>query len=174
MSASFLPSDAADEPPVILHVRTQRIEEPVDLLAHVPTEVSGAWLRHGQGMLALGEAWSVQADGPHRFAATGAAFRDLAAHAHVDDEVQVRTSGLIALGSFSYADDSRRPSTLMVPRALLGVHDGQSFLTLVGVDEEPVSPTSWQELFPFSPPPRTPWNRSRSSPLTPRTSIRRW
>ncbi|MDN5901153.1 MAG: isochorismate synthase, partial [Brachybacterium sp.] len=69
MSASFLPSDAADEPPVVLHVRTQRIEEFVDLLAHVPAAVSGAWLRHGQGMVALGTAWSVQAAGPHRFAA---------------------------------------------------------------------------------------------------------
>ncbi|ATG51250.1 isochorismate synthase [Brachybacterium vulturis] len=151
MSASILPSDAADEPPVVLHVRTQRIEEAVDLLGHVPAAVSGAWLRHGQGMVALGEAWSVRADGPHRFAATGAAFRALAARARVDDEVRVRTSGLIALGSFSYADSSPRPSTLMVPRALLGVHDGESFLTVVGVDEEPLLPTSWRDLFPSSP-----------------------
>lgn len=153
MPASFLPSDAADEPPVVLHVRTQRIEEAVDLLGHVPAEVSGAWLRHGQGMVALGEAWSVQAAGPHRFVAAGTAFRSLAAHARVDDEVRVRTSGLIALGSFSYADGSQRPSTLMVPRALLGVHDGESFLTVVGVDEAPVLPTSWRDLFPSSPAP---------------------
>src|SRR5699024_49539 len=68
-------------------------------------------------------------------------------------EVRVRTSGLIALGSFSYADGSPRPSTLMVPRALLGVHDGESFLTVVGVDEEPAWPTSWRDLFPSSPVP---------------------
>src|SRR5699024_1861452 len=108
---------------------------------------------HGQGMVALGTAWSVRADGPHRFAAAGAAFRSVAARARVDDEVRVRTSGLIALGSFSYADGSPRPSTLMVPRALLGVHDGESFLTVVGVDEEPAWPTSWRDLFPSSPVP---------------------
>src|SRR5699024_10530634 len=153
MSASLLPSDTADEPAVVLHVRTRRIEEAVDLLGHVPDAVSGAWLRHGQGMVALGTAWSVRADGPHRFAAAGAAFRSVAARARVDDEVRVRTSGLIALGSFSYADGSPRPSTLMVPRALLGVHDGESFLTVVGVDEEPAWPTSWRDLFPSSPVP---------------------
>src|SRR5699024_3650611 len=125
MPASFLPSEAAGEPPVVLHVRTRRIEEAVDLLGHVPAAVSGAWLRHGQGMVALGTDWSVQAGGPHRFAAAGSAFRALAARARVDDEVRVRTSGLIALGSFSYADGSPRPSTLMVPRALLGVHYGE-------------------------------------------------
>jgi menaquinone-specific isochorismate synthase len=151
MSTPLLTPDTADESAALLSVRTQRIEETVDLLGHVPAEVSGAWLRHGQGVVALGTAWSVETTGPHRFAAAGAAFRRLAAHARVDDEVRVRTSGLIALGSFSYADTSSRPSTLRVPRALLGVHDGEAFLTVVGVGEDPVMPTSWRDLFPSSP-----------------------
>lgn len=132
-------------------VRTVRIEEPVDLLGHVPAGVSGAWLRHGQGLVAVGRAWSVRTTGPDRFAAASAAFRDLASRARVDDEVRVRTSGLIALGSFSYASASERPSTLLVPRALLGVHDGEAFLTVVGIDEEPELPASWRDLFPSSP-----------------------
>src|SRR5699024_7059799 len=114
-------------------------------------EVAGgsvAWQLPRQGLAALGTAWAVQAGGPHRFAAACSSFRALAARARVDDEVRVRTSGLIALGSFSYADGSPRPSTLMVPRALLGVHDGESFLTVVGVDEEPELPTSWRDPFP--------------------------
>lgn len=132
-------------------VRTVRIEEPVDLLGHVPAGVSGAWLRHGQGLVAVGRAWSVRTTGPDRFAAASAAFRDLASRARVYDEVRVRTSGLIALGSFSYAGASERPSTLLVPRALLGVHDGEAFLTVVGIDEEPELPASWRDLFPSSP-----------------------
>lgn len=134
-----------------LIVRTLRLDETVDLLGHIPLAVSGAWLRHGQGMVALGTAWSVQTVGPHRFAAASAAFQAVAAAARVDDEVRTRTSGLIALGSFSYADTSQRSSRLMVPSALLGVHDGESFLTVVGVDEEPVVPTSWRDLFPSTP-----------------------
>lgn len=153
MSAQLLSPDA---PAATLVVRTLRIEEPVDLLGHVPADVSGAWIRHGQGFVARGTAWSVQTSGPHRFAAAGAAFRALAEAARVDDEVRVRTSGLICLGSFSYADASERPSTLMIPRALLGVHDGEAFLTVVGVDEEPELPVSWRDLFPSTPVPRAP------------------
>lgn len=139
------------EHPVTLSVRTLRLEESVDLVGHIPAAVSGAWLRHGQGVVALGTAWSVRTTGPHRFAAASSAFQDLASRARVDDEVRTRTSGLIALGSFSYADTSERASQLMVPRALLGVHDGESFLTVVGVDEDPVLPTSWRDLFPSTP-----------------------
>ena len=156
MPATFLTPDTAADPAVVLTVRTQRIEEAVDLLGHIPAEVSGAWLRHGQGVVAVGTAWSVQSTGGDRFAAASAAFRELAGRARIDDEVRVRTSGLSALGSFSYAESSRRPSTLMVPRALLGVHDGEAFLTVVGVDEEPALPTSWRDLFPSSPVPAAP------------------
>ena len=153
MSAQLLTPDA---PAAMLFVRTQRIEEPVDLLEHVPADLSGAWIRHSQGFVARGTAWSVQTAGPHRFAAASAAFRELVADARVDDEVRVRTSGLISLGSFSYADASQRPSTLMVPRALLGVHDGEAFLTVVGVGEEPELPASWRDLFPSGPVPEAP------------------
>lgn len=145
-AVSSAPSEA-----VTPHVRTVRIEEPVDLLGHIPADVSAAWLRHGQGMVALGRAWVVRTDGPGRFADASAAFRALAARARIDDEVRVRTSGLVALGTFSYADDSPRASTLMVPSALLGVHDGEAFLTVVGIDEDPALPISWRDLFPSSP-----------------------
>src|SRR5690625_6140630 len=45
-----------------LIVRTQRIEEPVQLVDHIPAGVSAAWLRHGQGVVALGTAWAVHTD----------------------------------------------------------------------------------------------------------------
>lgn len=151
MSAPLTLPDLSAPASATPHVRSVRIEEPVDLLGHVPAGVSGAWLRHGQGLVAVGRAWSVRTTGPDRFAAASAAFRDLASRARVDDEVRVRTSGLIALGSFSYAGASERPSTLLVPRALLGVHDGEAFLTVVGIDEEPELPASWRDLFPSSP-----------------------
>lgn len=136
-----------------LVVRTQRIEEPVDLVDHIPPGVSAAWLRHGQGVVALGTAWQVRTAGPHRFAAASAAFRSQAAVADVDDEVGTRASGLLALGSFSYADDSERSSVLMVPRAVLGTDEGEAFLTVVGVGEEPELPGSWRDLFPSTPEP---------------------
>lgn len=141
---------SADDPSELV-VRTLRIDEPVDLLAHIPPDLSGAWLRHGQGLVAVGTAWSVRTAGPHRFSSASAAFQHLAARSRVDDEVRTRASGLIALGSFSYADASLRPSTLMVPRALLGVEEGEAFLTVVGCGAEPEVPASWRDLFPSTP-----------------------
>ncbi|WP_422115391.1 hypothetical protein [Brachybacterium sp. UNK5269] len=158
----------------VLFVRTLRIDEAVDLPGHIPSQVSGAWLRHGQGIVALGSAWSARTAGPDRFAAASTAFQALADRALVDDEVRVRTSGLIALGSFSYADASARASTLMVPRAVLGVHDGEAFLTVVGVDQEPTPPTSWRDLFPSSPVAAARPPHSTSRPTTRPTSTRPW
>src|SRR5690606_14135862 len=53
MTGMSAPLHAPDAPAATLFVRTQRIEDPVDLLEHVPAEVSGAWIRHGQGVVAL-------------------------------------------------------------------------------------------------------------------------
>ena len=146
------PAAAPDAPPR-LWVRTVRIDEPVDLLGHIPELVTAAWLRHGQGLVAIGTAWSVQTAGPHRFTAAAAAFQSLAGAARVDDEVRSAVSGLLALGSFSYAAASQRPSTLTVPRAVLGVQEGEAFLTLADAEGEPAPPPSWRDLFPSTPRP---------------------
>ncbi len=132
-------------------VRTVRVEEDVDLTAHLPAAASAIWLRHGQGLVALGEVWSVSTDGPERFADASAAFRDLAAQAQVHDDVRTRMSGLVALGTFSYTAASPRPSRLLVPRAILGVEDGEAFLTVISRGQEPELPASWRDLFTATP-----------------------
>lgn len=142
---------------VALSVRTVRVDEAVDLTAHIPAAASAAWLHHGQGMVGLGEAVRITASGPDRFSRASAIFRELARAARVEDEVQVRASGLIAFGSFSYADASPRPSTLLVPAAILGSVDGETFLTLVRAEHRPRRPLAppavrdWRELFTATP-----------------------
>jgi menaquinone-specific isochorismate synthase len=116
-------------------VRTERIEEQVDVLDHLPADVSAAWLRHGQGMVARGEVWRCETSGDDRFDSASEQFSRLARAADVRDDVQVRGSGLVACGTFSYAASSPRPSHLMVPAAILGVYDGEAFLTTLTVRE---------------------------------------
>jgi menaquinone-specific isochorismate synthase len=116
-----------------VHVHTVRIEEEIDLLEHVPAHVTAAWLRHGEGMIGIGTAWECSTSGPERFTRASDRFRELAARAEVVDEVHTRGSGLVCFGSFSYAAHSARPSRLVVPRTVLGVHDGEAFLTTVTV-----------------------------------------
>ncbi|MBK0331265.1 chorismate-binding protein [Brachybacterium sp. MASK1Z-5] len=145
-----------------LRVRTLRLEDEIDLPTHLPRDLTAAWLRHGQGMVGVGTAWTCTTSGPDRFEEASARFRELAAAARIDDEVGTRGSGLIAFGSFSYAATSPRPSTLLVPRAILGVLDNDPFLTLVDVldeqedasdamDRVPAAPADWRDLFPSTP-----------------------
>lgn len=135
----------------VLHVRTLRVGEDVDLLDHLPLAVTAAWLHHGQGLVGTGSAVRITSSGPGRFADASAAFRALAARAQVDDEVRVRGSGLVALGSFSYAASSPRSSALVVPSATLGVSGGEAFLTLASLDGPPEPPGHWRDLFPSTP-----------------------
>lgn len=137
--------------PATLHVRTIRIDDDVDLLRHIPAGVSAAWLHHGQGFVGLGGAVRIETAGPARFAEASAAFRELCAGAVVDDEVRVRGTGPVALGSFSYAASSPRPSALVIPEAILGVSEGTAFLTLAALGAPPADDICWRDLFGSTP-----------------------
>jgi menaquinone-specific isochorismate synthase len=54
----------------------------------------------------------------------------------VIDEVSVPGSGLVAFGSFAFADDSEAESVLIVPRVLLGTRDGIRWITRVAGDDD--------------------------------------
>lgn len=141
-------STAAPGDGTALHVRTVPVVGPVDLSARIPSGASAVWLREGEGVIGLGVAWEARTLGAERFETAAAAFRELAGTALVTDEVGAPMSGLIALGSFSYAAASERASRLVVPRALLGMHEGRAFLTLVRQGAAP-QPQDWRELFPL-------------------------
>jgi menaquinone-specific isochorismate synthase len=53
------------------------------------------------------------------------------ANTNVSDEVGAIGSGLVAFGSFAFADDSEAESVLIVPKVLLASRDGQAWLTRV-------------------------------------------
>jgi menaquinone-specific isochorismate synthase len=76
-----------------------------------------------------GEAWRVDTRGADRFAEAEAAWRRLVAAARVDDPVRERGSGLVAFGSFAFADDSSAGGSLVVPAIVVGRRGGRSWLT---------------------------------------------
>lgn len=135
----------------VLHVRTVAVGAVRDLAERIPPGASAVWLQDGAGLIGVGRAWEVRTRGADRFARAAETFRALAARAVVDDEIEAPTSGLVALGSFSYAAESARESVLMVPQTLLGAHEGRAFLTVVGVDAPPADVDA-DAVFPFAPP----------------------
>jgi menaquinone-specific isochorismate synthase len=64
------------------------------------------------------------------------AWRELVATTEVIDEVEIPGSGLVAFGSFAFADDSEAESVLIVPRVLLGTRDGVRWVTRVAGDDD--------------------------------------
>ena len=114
-----------------------RLPEDADfaLIDHLPASPS-AFVRNGDGLVGWGEAVRLTARGPQRMSELAAAWRELVAATEVVDEVEVPGSGLVAFGSFAFANDSEAESVLIVPRVLLGTRDGVRWVTRVAGDDD--------------------------------------
>ena len=129
---------AARPNPVV--VRTVAVDDPGDLIAALPGQ-GVSWVRRGDGMVAWGEAARFDVAGPARFADSSAWWSDVAARAVVRDDVALRGTGLVAFGSFAFADDSLAGATMIVPRFVLGRRGGQAWLTVASTTATITTPT---------------------------------
>lgn len=147
------PIVSADAAPRLV-VRTDELPDTALTGAGLTNALAGerpvAWIRRGEGLVAYGTAVRMAFTGPDRFADAVRWWSDLTAGAAVRDEVRVPGSGLMAFGSFAFAD---RPgdSTLIVPETVLGRRDGRCWLTTIAVEPALPRPPSLDELFDTSP-----------------------
>lgn len=136
--------------PARLRARTVAVDAPGDLLTRVPDEVDPrevvAWLREGDGMVGWGRVASVRTSGPDRFADAEQWWGELREVAHVEDEVRLPGTGLVAFGSFAFADGSGADSVLTVPRVVIGRRDGLAWITHVVTQDEPWPTTHPAEI----------------------------
>jgi menaquinone-specific isochorismate synthase len=133
-------------------IRTEAIADPGNLIAALP--VPGiSWVRRGEGMVAWGEVARFEVRGASRIAEARAWWTDACSHAVVRNDVGVRGSGLVAFGSFSFADASPAGGVLIVPRYVLGSRDGLSWLTVIS-DSATISPPGLDEAYTEATPPR--------------------
>lgn len=162
---SIMPSVVTGDRPH-LYVHTVSLPSPIPVAQRIPPHATAVWLHGHGGFVALGHAHRLSASGPSRFADLARDFTALTRHTRVRDDVRSRGTGLIAFGSFSYADDSPRPSRLLIPRAILGTIDGASFLTVISdTDTGPLTHARIdQALAEFTP---TPEPASHPSEMTP-------
>ena len=124
-----------------LRVETREIERVDDLLEYADPRAPLAWLRRGDGIVALAGSASVvriavrRADGDGRRAARLASrLAGLRERAVVDDEVRLPGTGLVAFGAYAFDEHSPGESTLIVPSTIVGSRGGRSWLTRVRVD----------------------------------------
>lgn len=114
-----------------LHVETTRIDDITPFLAHVDPRDPLLFVRRGDGIAGIGEALRLEFRGEARMREAAEAWRGIAAAATVVDEVRLAGTGLVAFGSFAFADESDDVSVLIVPRVVVGRRAGVDWITRV-------------------------------------------
>ncbi len=120
-------------PGVALRAVTEPVADHDDLLAFADARHPLTAIRRGDGIVGIGEALRLSFSGPTRLTDAAAAWRTIASAAEVVDPVHRPGTGLVAMGTFAFADASSAPSVLIVPELIVGRHDGVSWVTRVSV-----------------------------------------
>lgn len=128
--------NATARPVPVLRVETKPVDELKLLLPLIDPAHPLIWMRKGQGIAGVGEALRLEFSGPDRMLDACAAWKDVAEKAVVVDPLKTPGTGLVAFGSFAFADRSAASSVLIVPRLLLGKRDGRYWVTTFAVDGE--------------------------------------
>ncbi len=113
-----------------LRASTVAIDDPGDLSRFLTPERSTAFLRHGEGIVTLGEVARFDTD----YADAADVWWDEVS-AHIDHDSELPGSwgtGPLAVGSFAFdPESSRARSVLIVPHTILGRRAGQSWMTRI-------------------------------------------
>ena len=134
-----MPESAA--PAVAVPVRAVRaVTAPVAshdvLLEHADARHPLVALRRDDGIIGIGELLRLEFTGADRLTDAAAAWRRIAAAAEVVDHVHLAGCGLVAFGTFAFADTSSAASVLVVPRLVVGRRDGVSWITRISLRDE--------------------------------------
>ena len=118
-----------------LIVDTRPIDPVEDLLAYADPDHPLAWLRRGEGLVAVGEgvALRLAASGTDRTALLAEQWRAVVAEAAIDDPVGLPGTGLVGFGALVFDESSEADSVLIVPSAVIGRHRGRSWVTRIRV-----------------------------------------
>ena len=93
------------------------------------------FIRDGEGLVGIGELLRLEFRGATRFTDAAAAWNELSRTAIIHDSVKRAGTGLIALGSFAFADSSDAVSVLIIPRIVVGSRDGIQWVTTITAGE---------------------------------------
>jgi menaquinone-specific isochorismate synthase len=126
---------------------TQQIDDIRPLVPLVDARHPLVFVRRGQGIAGIGEALRLEFAGPSRFRDASDAWKRVAAAATVTDPLGLPGTGLVALGAFTFSDDSSQTSVLIVPSIVIGRRDGVSWITRIDTTEELPAPQPLGEEF---------------------------
>src|SRR5690606_2869204 len=99
-----------------------------------------AWVHNTDGLVGWGRAAQIEVSGPDRFDEAQQWWNDVIASAVVRDDLDLPGSGLVAFGTFTFAEESAATSTLIVPEIVVGRRGSDSWVTLIGAGLSGVPP----------------------------------
>ncbi|QCX28672.1 isochorismate synthase [Nocardioides jishulii] len=123
-------------PSLVAVTEAVEVAEVEALLDHLPRTEPVTWLRNGEGMVGWGVAARIRTTGPERFRDADKWWAELCDQAQVRDDVDQPGTGLLAFGSFAFADQPG-DSVLTVPSVILGRRGSVAWRTTVHVEDSP-------------------------------------
>jgi menaquinone-specific isochorismate synthase len=136
VTTSATPDEQSPSPGTLV-ARTVRVDLAADevssLLDLLPGDRPVTWLRRGEGLVGWGVAAEIRTSGATRFSDAAKWWAETTARTVVRDEVSEPGTGLVAFGSFAFADEPG-DSVLVVPEVVVGRRGDTTWLTTIGRD----------------------------------------
>ncbi len=122
--------------PSLIQVTTTRLGEHLPLLDLLPDSEPLSWVRGGDGLVGWGIHASTTVSGPHRFADARHWWQKQLESFAITNSVHGSGTGPILFTSFSFSQDE--VSVLVIPQVTVGMRKGQSWITWIGDEGQPV------------------------------------
>ncbi|HEX7405197.1 MAG TPA: hypothetical protein VF307_04660, partial [Candidatus Nanopelagicaceae bacterium] len=132
--------------PSLIPVTTTRIGEHLPLLELLPDPGSFSWVRRDDGLVGWGVHAMTTIRGENRFQQARDWWNDQLGKLAITDSVHSPGTGPILFSSFSFSPDEE--SVLVIPKVVVGMRDGKSWITWIG--EQP-APQLLEEAPSFNP-----------------------
>jgi menaquinone-specific isochorismate synthase len=123
----------------LIPVTTTRLGDHLPLLELLPDSNSLAWVRNGEGLVGWGTYATTTVSGPHRFADARHWWQKQLEKLAVTNTVHGSGTGPIVFASFSFSADD--VSVLVIPQVIVGTRSGNSWITWIGSDPQPLLKT---------------------------------
>jgi len=122
--------------PSLIQVTTTRLGEHLPLLDLLPDSEPLSWVRGGDGLVGWGIHASTTVSGAHRFADARHWWQKQLESFAITNHVHGSGTGPILFTSFSFSQDE--VSVLVIPQVTVGMRKGQSWITWIGDEGQPV------------------------------------
>ncbi len=121
--------------PSLIPVTSTRLGEHLPLLDLLTDDAPLSWVRGGDGLVGWGSYAKTAVSGPNRFADARKWWHQQLEKFAISDSVHLSGTGPVLFASFSFDPDEE--SVLVIPKIVVGMRNGSSWITWIGDQPQP-------------------------------------